>query len=164
MLFVTLILAFGAIGTSAASVLSRNDFTCPEENGFFGDPKNCMKYYECIRGVPNHHTCMSLNGQQLLYRPSDNQCDWPDRVECEDRPVCDKNDENCEEHHITTPAPTVCDGIACDHGDGFYPEGECAECYCRCVGGISTETCCASGLVFNPATESCDWTWDVNGC
>merc|ERR1719251_682573 len=25
------------------------------------------------------------NGEQLLYRPSDVQCDWKERVECDDR-------------------------------------------------------------------------------
>ena len=36
------------------------------------------------------------NGIQLLYRPSNIQCDWPERVECESRVICDKNDENCQ--------------------------------------------------------------------
>ena len=105
-----------------------------------------------------------VNGKQLLYRPSNNQCDWPERVECGDRPVCDKNDENCVEHHVTTPTPTVCDTIPCDHGDGFYPEGNCSQCFCRCVGGAHFETCCDTGLVFNPSTNQCDWSWNVNGC
>ena len=53
------------------------------------------------------------------------QCDYPDRVDCGDRPVCDDNDENCEEWHLTTTTKKVtpCDGIDCDHGDDFYPEG-----------------------------------------
>ena len=60
-----------------------------------------------------------------MYRPSNVQCDYPDRVDCGDRPVCDDNDENCEDHHLTTttPKPSPCDDIECDHGDDFYPEG-----------------------------------------
>ena len=60
-----------------------------------------------------------------MYRPSNVQCDYPDRVDCGDRPVCDDNDENCEDHHLTTTTkkPSPCDGIECDHGDDFYPEG-----------------------------------------
>merc|ERR1712083_1130939 len=27
--------------------------------------------------------------EKLLYRPSDAQCDWKERVECDDRLVCD---------------------------------------------------------------------------
>merc|ERR1719412_2398975 len=60
-------------------------------------------------------------------------------------------------HHITPPKPSICEGIPCDHGDGFYPEGDCAQCFCRCVGGAHYETCCAPGLAFNPAVEQCDW-------
>ena len=47
------------------------------------------------------------------------QCDYPDRVDCGDRPVCDDNDENCEEWHLTTTTPksSPCDGINCDHGE-----------------------------------------------
>ena len=60
------------------------------------------------------------------------QCDWSDRVECGDRPICDINDENCiDQPEHTTKPPSVCEGIPCDHGDGFYPESSCAQCFCR---------------------------------
>merc|ERR1719219_3349425 len=104
------------------------------------------------------------NGKQLLYRPSDIQCDWAERVECDDRQVCDDNWENCHSNHIATAKPSICEGIPCDHGDGFYPEGDCAQCFCRCVGGAHYETCCAPGLAFNPAVEQCDWPANINGC
>ena len=112
----------------------------------------------------NFDFLLSVNGIQLLYRPSNVQCDWPERVECGSRPACDENDDNCHDNHATTPKPTVCEGIPCDHGDGFYPEGDCDQCFCRCVGGAHFETCCSPGLVFNPAKNQCDWTWNVNGC
>ena len=107
---------------------------------------------------------ISANGLQLLYRESDNQCDWPDRVECANRPVCDENDANCDENHITTKPPTVCDKIPCDHGDGYYPEGPCTQCFCRCVGNVHYENCCAPGLVFNAINNLCDWPYNTNGC
>ena len=40
-----------------------------------------------------------------MYRPSNIQCDWADRVDCGDRPICDKNDENCHGGPQTTPDP-----------------------------------------------------------
>merc|ERR1712154_377731 len=67
-------------------------------------------------------------------------------------------------NQITTAKPSICEGIPCDHGDGFYPEGDCAQCFCRCVGGAHYETCCAPGLAFNPAVEQCDWPANINGC
>jgi len=139
-------------------------FDCPEANGFFPDPEYCAKYWQCNNDIATHHTCDKKNGEQLLYRPSDVQCDWKERVECDDRLVCDDNWENCHSNHITTPRPSVCEGIPCDHGDGFYPEGDCAQCFCRCVGGAHYETCCAPGLAFNPAVEQCDWPANINGC
>lgn len=33
------------------------DFDCPQANGFFGDPKNCAKYWQCNNDVPIHKTC-----------------------------------------------------------------------------------------------------------
>jgi len=101
-----------------------------------------------------------------LYRPSNVQCDYPDRVDCGDRPVCDDNDENCEDHHLTTttPKPSPCDDIECDHGDDFYPEGTCKPCFCQCHDGVQDEICCQPGLVFNPATNTCDWPYNTNGC
>ena len=104
-----------------------------------------------------------VNGQQLLYRQSDVQCDWPDRVECGNRPWCDENGENCHENHITTSKPNPCDEIPCDHGDDFYPEGKCEQCYCRCVSGAHYENCCAPGLVFDPSKNQCNWPAEV-GC
>ena len=33
------------------------DFICPEENGYFADPANCMKYYHCSGWVPQRNSC-----------------------------------------------------------------------------------------------------------
>ena len=48
------------------------------------------------------------NGQQLMYDPNNNWCDWPNRVQCGDRPICDEFDENCQnpQPHSSTPKPT----------------------------------------------------------
>ena len=43
------------------------------------------------------------NGQQLMYDPNNNWCDWPNRVQCGERPICDEFDENCQNPHSTTP-------------------------------------------------------------
>ena len=52
------------------------------------------------------------NGQQLYYDPSKEWCNWRDQVDCDVRPECDENDQNCKDpHHTTTPKPTKCDSI-----------------------------------------------------
>ena len=33
------------------------DFECPQPNGFFEDPKNCMKYWQCNADIAQHHSC-----------------------------------------------------------------------------------------------------------
>ena len=105
-----------------------------------------------------------VNGKQLLYRPSNNQCDWEERVDCGDRPICDKNDQNCREpHHTTQKPPSACDNVVCQ-GNEFYPEGVCKKCFCQCHGGIADEMCCPNGLVFNPISNTCDWPFNINGC
>merc|ERR1712165_678761 len=73
------------------------DFDCPSASGYFPDPKNCMKYYHCYDNQAEHINCQKQNGQQLLYNAAAVQCDWADRVNCGDRPICDENDENCED-------------------------------------------------------------------
>jgi len=73
-----------------------NDFTCPDRWGYFADPKNCIKYYVCKEGIPTRMTCQKKNGIQLHYNEDKVWCDWPDKVNCGNRPICDINDENCE--------------------------------------------------------------------
>ena len=125
------------------------------------------------------------NGQQLYYDPSKEWCNWRDQVDCDVRPECDENDQNCKDpHHTTTPKPTKCDTIGksnkkrrnnwiwnifrqfseCDHGDDFYPEGPCEQCFCQCHSGVQDEVCCPPGLVFNTALNICDYPANTNGC
>ena len=35
------------------------------------------------------------NGKQECFDPVNTWCDWPERVNCGNRPICDENDENC---------------------------------------------------------------------
>jgi len=71
-------------------------FECPDPWGYFGDPENCIKYYICQEGIPTRMTCQTESGIQLHYNEDNVWCDWPDRVDCGSRPICDVNDENCE--------------------------------------------------------------------
>ena len=35
------------------------DFECPENWGYYEDPENCMKYYNCENGVAHSVNCRS---------------------------------------------------------------------------------------------------------
>ena len=39
-----------------------------------------------------------------MYDPNNNWCDWPNHVQCGERPICDEYDENCQNpQKSTTP-------------------------------------------------------------
>ncbi len=89
-------------------------------------------------------------------------CDYPENVDCGDRPICDENDENCEMQ--PTEAPTPCDEVPCGDSTEYIELGPCEECYCECSGGNVYYLCCADGLFYNPDTELCDWDYNNPGC
>merc|ERR1712168_1509932 len=56
-------------------------FRCPEKNGFFPDPEQCDKYYECVGDVAEEKFCPD----GLLFEASDPNnelCDYPFNVDC----------------------------------------------------------------------------------
>ena len=67
------------------------------EDGWYPDPYNCRKYWHCSNGHGSHLMCETKEGKDLQYNPDNIQCDWPERVCCGDRQVCDDCDGNCEE-------------------------------------------------------------------
>ena len=91
--------------------------------------KNCIKYIVCEGGIPHVYSC----DWGYFYSPSFGECDHPGRVDCGDRPVCDENDENCEDWDITTKDPIEttklpwCNpmNILCGYGQYYFePEGD----------------------------------------
>lgn len=59
-------------------------FKCPESNGFFADPKQCDKYYECVDSQPEEKLCPD----GLLFEiknPNHERCDLPFSVDCGER-------------------------------------------------------------------------------
>ena len=155
-------------GRDCKDPVDPSDFKCPQESGYFSDPKNCMKYYHCYENIPERMNCKMENGQQLLWDPYNTWCDWPDRVNCGNRPVCDKNDENCK--IITLPPTTTHKANPCDkfgpcttEGD-LLSEGDCEQCFCECAAGSWNEICCGEGLVFNKNLNECDWPADTPDC
>ena len=44
------------------------DFDCPEEAGYFPDPKNCIKYYHCWDGLPQEHITCPIGNYVSLFQ------------------------------------------------------------------------------------------------
>ena len=59
------------------------------------------------------------NGDQELWNPDKTYCDYPDRVNCGDRPICKPDDSDCNIY--TTPTPNRCELITCG-ADGYVKE------------------------------------------
>ena len=51
-------------------------FDCPRD-GYFRDPGNCRKFFQCANGLPYHVTC---NGG-LVFNEFTGICDWPYMVQ-----------------------------------------------------------------------------------
>ncbi|XP_013775582.1 peritrophin-1-like isoform X2 [Limulus polyphemus] len=56
---------------------------CPKPVGLFPKKENCAQYYHCVGGEPFLKNCP----HGLLYDPENEWCDFPNRVDCGDRPV-----------------------------------------------------------------------------
>ena len=70
-----------ALHTLLTTTLSDFQFRCPEKNGFFPDPEQCDKYYECVGDVAEEKFCPD----GLLFEASDPNnelCDYPFNVDC----------------------------------------------------------------------------------
>merc|ERR1711972_861845 len=93
-------------------------FRCPEKNGFFADPEQCDKYYECVAEIPEEKFCPD----GLLFDatdPNSELCDYPFNVDCGDReyvqepePGLDPKCYNCVHgypHAYDCPTPLVFD-------------------------------------------------------
>lgn len=56
-------------------------FKCPQMSGFFADPTECTKYYQCSGGFAFSFTCPN----QLYFSVEKAQCDWPSDTICQIR-------------------------------------------------------------------------------
>merc|ERR1711884_540402 len=94
---------------------------------------NCRKYYSCdVTGTLSLELCYD----NWLFSAPKQYCDFPENVECGDRPLCDENDANCEEHHVTTYAPLVPCPVDCPPDLVNVELEPCSSEYCTCTNGI----------------------------
>merc|ERR1712032_1367937 len=65
-----------AVGQTISQEQGGPPFLCPESNGFFPDPEQCDKYYECVGEIPEEKFCPD----GLLFEasnPNNELCDYP---------------------------------------------------------------------------------------
>ena len=52
---------------------------CPEKEGFFPDPTDCSKFYQCANYLAWEHQCPG----KLYFNKATAQCDFPENVDCQ---------------------------------------------------------------------------------
>ena len=88
--------------------------------------------------------CISA-GKQELYDPTHEWCDHPERVDCGNRPICDENDENCNDpdEKTTTPKPD----FECPAASGYFPDPKNCIKYFHCFeGSVEEHLTCPVGM------------------
>merc|ERR1712142_1291041 len=72
-----------------------HDLDCSEKGtGWWEDPYSCVKYWNCQGSTATHFQCPD-GLMAKVDEPSGVQCDFPDRVNCGNRPPCNECDDDC---------------------------------------------------------------------
>jgi len=147
---------------------------CPEKHpldcaslpdGLYADQYNCRKFWQCDQnsaGGGYHFTCE----EDYLYDPNNKWCDFPDRVHCDGRPICDDCDDNCypQPSPATTTEPVGECSELCVEDWGDFEVGCCSNVFCKCQGGVGFFINCQPGLVFVQSKDQCDYEYNVPCC
>ena len=64
---------------------AQSNFLCPEKDGYFPDPRQCDKYYDCYDGVAEEVLCPDGMVFNPNFDPRREPCDHYFQVECGDR-------------------------------------------------------------------------------
>lgn len=135
------------------AALAASSFNCPsnEDTGYFADPDQCDKFWDCVGGLANEKYCPDGLAFSERARRSSNPCGYHWQVDCEGRV-------------LQGPSGTA----PCTRQNGFFPHEDSTNCiqYYQCVKNVPTLTSCAPGLLYNIRTFTCDWPKDANreGC
>merc|ERR1712012_522198 len=115
---------------------------CPEPNGFFPDPEQCDKYYECVGEIPEEKFCPD----GLLFEasnPNNELCNYPFNVDCGAR------------EYVQEPEPGL--DARCYRANGFFNHEDPNVCnkYYNCVHGYPHIYDCPPPLIFDEAQGTC---------
>jgi len=138
-----------AYATLAQDYQDAINFLCPESNGFFPDPEQCDKYYECVDNIPEEKFCTD----GLLFNdtnPNQERCDYPFNVECGKREFVQEPAEGLDPR--------------CYRSFGYFNHEDENICnkYYNCVHGFPHEYECPSPLIFDEAQGTCSHEVDAS--
>merc|ERR1712243_303748 len=109
----------------------QSNFRCPEKDGYFEDPNQCDKYYDCLDGIAEERLCPD----GLVFDPFSRKrepCDHYFNVDCGDR---------------LDLQPPKGPSDLCPRLNGFYSHPDPGVCHIfyACVDGTAEEYTCSSG-------------------
>ncbi|XP_037792469.1 protein obstructor-E-like isoform X2 [Penaeus monodon] len=139
-----LALAAGIPQRNQGDNLSASQFLCPEPYGYFGDPYQCDKYYECSDDIPTPLLCEDgkvfdeFKGKAGHVDP----CDIPYVVDCGERSLMQ---------------PASNSSVYCPRLHGIFADNQFCNKYYTCIDGQHTVTECPAGLHFDRKTGTCAW-------
>jgi len=145
-----LLLTLALIATAAAApqqapqAARSGAFQCGQRDGFYPDPSQCDKYWECFGGQGTPKFCP--DGLVFSeYNPRHEQCDFPFNVDC----------EGSQRFELQPPKTS----LHCPRANGFFAVEDINDCssFYQCHNSESTLTTCSAGLVFNEFSGSCAW-------
>lgn len=120
-------------------------FNCIED-GFYVDPDQCDKYYQCSRGQYTEKLCPDGLIFDDTLGPRVEQCSYPFQVECP------------EPKFQQQPQPSGINS-ECPRQNGRFEHEDPTDCrhYYECTNGLFEERMCHEGLYFDEFSGVCDW-------
>merc|ERR1712088_659346 len=156
-------------------------FRCPEKNGFFADPEQCDKYYECVAEIPEEKCCRangSFNHEDPTVCTKYYNCvhGYPHAYDCPTPLVFDEAQGTCVREEQSSSFARKCEksevkpnveGFECPDGETIGPNGQplahpsfphptsCRK-YINCQFGVNpVELGCTDGLIFDHTINKC---------
>jgi len=119
-------------------------FQCGDRDGFYPDPVQCDKYWECFGGLATPKICP--DGLVFFdYNPRHEKCDFPFNVDCEGTGRFELQAPKGANH--------------CPRANGFFAVEDLSDCssFYQCHDNEATLTTCSQGLVFDEFHGTCAW-------
>nr|AAP33177.1 peritrophin 1 [Mamestra configurata] len=130
--------------------------------------ENCDQFYKCANGKPVAYFCPN----NLRYDPFSETCEWPDSVDCGNRPISDGPDkgEDNDSDDVSDvdndwtcncnpgEAPSIC---AAEGSNGILVAHQNCNQFYKCAEGRPVTFDCSPTLLYNPYKEECDWAHNV---
>jgi hypothetical protein len=144
---------------------NHTDFCHHTSDGYFPDPFNCRKYWHCLHHEGAHYKC----DNEMLFDTVYNGCNFPNLVDCGNRPVCGDCDEDCHDQDGgDNHDPADCNNSGENHDFdcstkplGWFTDPYNCRKYYHCDSNYGTAKthylCPTAGTVFDLRTVSCDW-------